>query len=97
MENANKTGDKVFGFVYVVKHSEDNAAYSLKEIVQKRTVIEKEMTEFLINGKDTVPVYAMNEYKGHRSRVFLEIFHPARGASFVSIGINISVMAIQMA
>nr|WP_243117247.1 hypothetical protein [Lacrimispora algidixylanolytica] len=97
MENTNKTGDKVFGFVYVVKHSEYNAAYSLKEIVQKITVIEKEMTEFLINGKDTVPVYAMNEFKGHRDRAFLGILHPARGASFVSIGINKSVMAFQMA
>jgi hypothetical protein len=38
------------------------------------------MSEFFINGEDTVPVYAMNEFKGHRSRTFLRILDPARGA-----------------
>lgn len=33
----------------------------------------------VLNGKDTVSVYAMNEFKGHRSRAFLGILAPQEG------------------
>jgi hypothetical protein len=44
VKNTNEARDKVFRFVYVVKHSQDNTADSLKETVQERAVIEKEMS-----------------------------------------------------
>ena len=71
VKNTNEAGDKVFGFVYVVKHPQENTADSLKEAVKERAVFEKEAAEFFINGKNTVPVYTMNEFKGHRSRACL--------------------------
>ena len=58
-----------------MKHAQDNAANSLKEAVQERPVIEKEVAEFFINSKNTVPVYAMNELKGHRNRAFVGILY----------------------
>lgn len=75
MKYTDKTGDKVFGLVDLVKHTENNTANSVKKAVQKRTVLEKKGTQFFVNGKDTMAVGAVYKFKGHTNRTFLGIFH----------------------
>ena len=57
-----------------MKHVHNNAADSLKKAVEKRTVFQKERTKFFINGKNTVSVSALNQFKSHGIGTFLSIF-----------------------
>lgn len=44
MENTNKPGSKVFGFIDFEKYTKDNASDGRKETIQKVPVLEKEMS-----------------------------------------------------
>ena len=39
MKNADKTGNKVFGLVEIMKHTKNDTADSLKEAVEERTIL----------------------------------------------------------
>lgn len=60
MKNTDKAGYKVLGFVYLIKHTKYNAADSIEQTVKKGTVFEKKVTEFFVNGKNTVAVGTLN-------------------------------------
>ena len=60
VENTDKAWDKVFRFVHLVKHTKYNAADSVKQTIQKRTILKKKMTELFVNGKNAVAVGTLN-------------------------------------
>ena len=97
MQDTDETRDKIFGLIDFMKHIHDNAADSLKEAVEKGTVFQKEMAKFLIHGKDTVSVFALDEFKGHGSRAFLSIFNTAgrTKAAFAPKGNKFHMSAIR--
>lgn len=66
MEDHDKTGSKIHGFVLLEKHAGNNAVYGMEKAVKEGTVIEKKVTELFINGKDTMTVCNIDELKGHR-------------------------------
>ena len=68
------TGSEILGFVDFPEHFRDNAAYGMEEAVKEITVFEKEVTEIFINGKDTVPVFYIDELKRHVCSAFHGIF-----------------------
>ena len=80
MKDANKAWNKVFRFVEVMEHTQDNTADSLKETVKERTVFQKEVAQFIINGENTVPVCAADQFKSDLSGALLGVFDPAGGA-----------------
>ena len=47
----------------------------MKETVKKGTIFEKEISEMIINGKDTVTVLDIDELKGHTGSAFLSLIH----------------------
>lgn len=69
VENHDKTGSKVHGLILLKKHAGNNTVYGMKEAVKERTVIQKKLPEMFINGKNTVAVGDIDEFKGHRGGV----------------------------
>lgn len=67
VEDHDKTGSEVHGFVLFKKHAGDNTCDGMEEAVKEGTVIKKEMAEVFIDGKDTVPVYDVYQFEGHGS------------------------------
>ena len=65
VEDADESGDKVFRLISVMEHPQDNTADSLEEAAQEGTVFQKEMSEFFVNGKNTMPVGTVDQLKGH--------------------------------
>lgn len=65
MENTNKTGSKVHGFILFVEHTENDRADSMKKAVEPGAVFFEKVAEFFWNGKDTVPVIAVDQFAGH--------------------------------
>ncbi len=43
----------------------NNTVHGMKETVKQCPVIQKEMPEIFINGKNTVPVGNVDQFKGH--------------------------------
>ena len=57
----------------------------MKKAVKKRTIKEKEVTKILINGKDTMPVLATDEFKRHVGCTLHRVFSTAeRGRAAVN-------------
>lgn len=82
MKDADKTGDEVSAFIYFVEKPEDDTADSLKKAVKPGTVIQEERTQVFINGKNEMPVSAVNEFKGHLSRAVNAVFVTAGRTKF---------------
>lgn len=80
MEDADETRHKVFGFVHFMEEPEDDTADSVKKAVKERAVVQKERTQFFINGKNEEPVCTVNEFKGHFSRAIDTVFIATGGA-----------------
>ena len=59
-KDTDEASNKVFRFIEVMEHTQDNAAYSLKKADKERAVFQKKVSQFFINGKDTMPVRAAN-------------------------------------
>ncbi len=66
VEDHDKAGSEVHGFVLFKKHAGNNAVYSMKKAVKERTVIEEKIPELLINGEDAMAVGNIDQFKGHR-------------------------------
>lgn len=74
MQNHNKPGSKVFGFIHLIKHTGDNAVHSVKKAVEQRVVFEKKGSEIFIDGKNTMTMSDMNQFEGHTGSAFHGIF-----------------------
>lgn len=66
MENTDKTGSEVFGFIEFEEHTKDNTADSRKKAVKEIAVFEEERAKFFGDGKDTVTVRDIKDFGGHR-------------------------------
>ena len=73
MEDADEARDKVLGHVNFIEHMRHDLADSLEKAVKEGTVLEEEMPELLINGKDAVVVLAAEELEGHGGGAFLAV------------------------
>ena len=51
----------------------------MEKAVEQAAVMEEEFTELFIDGKNTVTVGNINEFKGHRGSTFHGIFIAASG------------------
>ena len=71
MKDQNETGSEIFGFVIFMKQTEDNALDCLKKKTEKRSVFQKKVSEFRINGKNTVAVLDIDDLKRHGSGALL--------------------------
>lgn len=65
VEYHDETGSKVHGFILLKKHTGDNAVYGMEETVKERTVIQEKIPELFINGKNTMTVGDIDQFKGH--------------------------------
>ena len=66
VEDHDKTGSEVQGFVLFKKHTGNNAVYGMKKAVEEGAVIEEKAPELGINGKNTMPMGNIGQFKGHR-------------------------------
>lgn len=76
MKNADKARDKVFGFIQGEKEFFDDIGNSLEEAVEQVTVLKEKMAQGIVNGKDKMPVCAVDQLEGHGSRPVIRIFCP---------------------
>ena len=74
MKNTDKSWNKVFGLIYLVKHTEDDIPDGMKETVKERTVTEEINTQFFRDSKHAVSVGTGNEFAGHGKRTLLIVF-----------------------
>ena len=106
MKDADKAGNKISAFVQLVEKGEDDAADCLEKAVKEGAVVQEERAEVFINGKNKVPVRAVNEYGGHFSRTVNAVFITAGGAKpgmaaerdklkFTAVGASIHGTAIR--
>lgn len=79
MEDHEKTGGIVHGFILFEKHTGNDIVYRMKKAVKEGTVKEKKLPELFINGKDTMTVCDINQLKGHTGRALHGIFVSAGG------------------
>ena len=73
MQNHDKTRSEVSGFIEIRKHSGNNTGNRMKQAVKKGAVIEKELTEILTKGENTVTMLNINKLAGHGSGSFHRI------------------------
>lgn len=66
VEYHDETGSKVHGLILLKKHTGDNTVYSMEETVKERTVIQEKLPGLFVNGKNTMAVGNIDEFKGHR-------------------------------
>lgn len=65
VENHDKAGSEVHGLILFEKHAGNNAVYSMKKAVKERAVIQEKLPEVVINGKNTMPVGDIDQFKRH--------------------------------
>ena len=80
MEYHDETGSEIHGFILFEKHAGNNTVYSMEKAVKERTVIEEKIPELLINGKNTMTVSDIDEFKGHRGSALHGVKISASGA-----------------
>ena len=64
----------MLGFIEVKEHARDNTGNRMKQTIEQRTILQKELAEILIDCKNTVPVLDIDEFKGHGGSAFHRIF-----------------------
>ncbi len=79
MEDTDKPGSKAFRFIVFVEHTKDDTAYCGEETAKEGTVSEEEGSEFFRNGKDTVAVLDVQNFKGHGGGTVNGVFRTAGG------------------
>lgn len=67
MKNTDETGSKRLSLVDFAEHMKDDVANGMKKAVEKRAISAKENTEFFGDGKNTMPMNALNDLEGHGS------------------------------
>lgn len=74
MEDTDKAGDKIFGFVQREKEFFKDIGNSLKEAVEQGTVFQEKRPEGIVDGEDQMPVSTVDKFKGHSCRPVIGIF-----------------------
>ena len=80
MEHHDKSGSEIQGLVLLVKHLGNNTVHGMKEAVEQCPVIKEKLAEIPVNGKNTVAVGDVDQFKGHRGSTLHGIEIPAGGA-----------------
>ena len=63
MEHHDKSGSEIQGLVLLVKHLGNNTVHGMKEAVKQCPVIKGNLAEILVNGKNTVAVGDVDQFK----------------------------------
>ncbi len=79
VENHDETGGIVFRFINLIKKAADNTGNSMKEAVKEIAVIKEKRAQKFINGKYTMTVRDMKQFKRHFSCSFHSIFRATGG------------------
>lgn len=74
MEDTDKAGDKIFGFVQREKEFFKDIGNSLKEAVEQGAVFQEKRPEGIVDGEDQMPVSTVDKFKGHSRRPVIGIF-----------------------
>ena len=74
MQNHDKTGSKILGFIQLEKHPGNHTVYCMKKTVKERAVPKEKIPEVFIDGKDTMAVPDIDEFKRHGGRTLHGIF-----------------------
>lgn len=64
----------VFRFVHFEKHTRDYTGNRMKKAVEQSTVFQEKVTEFFVNGKNTMAMLDINKLKRHGSSAVHGIF-----------------------
>ena len=80
MKDADKSGSKVLFFVDVFKKSGDYIVNRVKEFIEQRAVFQEKVSEVFINGKNKMPVLAVEHLAVKGERTLQGIFHTTGGA-----------------
>ncbi len=80
MEDKDKPGRVVHGFVHFVEHTQNDAAYGMKKAVKECAVFQEKIPQVFINSKNTMPVLDVYQFKGHVSSPLHSVFVAASGA-----------------
>ena len=79
MKNHDVAGSEVFGFIKFEKHTGNDAVNCMKKTVKKGAVMEEKITEIFINGKNTVAMSNIDQFKRHIGSAFHGIFVTTSG------------------
>ena len=79
VQDTDETRDKVLFVIEIVEHAQDDTADSVKEFRKERAVSEEVMTQFFGDGKNQMPVFAVQDFKRHGSDAILRVFDTAGG------------------
>lgn len=82
MEDTEKAGNKIFGFVQREKEFFKDIGNSLKEAVEQGTVFQEKRPEGIVDGEDQMPVSTVDKFKGHSCRPVIGIFSSTGRAKF---------------
>lgn len=74
MQNHNEPGSEVSGFIQLIKHTGNNTVNCMKKTVEQRTVKNKKLPEIFVNGKNTMAVPYIDQFKRHTGRAFHRVF-----------------------
>ena len=66
VEDHDKAGSEVHGFIELQEHTGNDAGDGMEETIEERAVIEEEISKLRIDSKDTVAVDNVEQLKGHR-------------------------------
>ena len=66
VEDHDKAGGEVHGFIELQEHTGNDAGDGMEETIEERAVMEEEVPKLRINSKDTVAVDNVDQLKGHR-------------------------------
>ena len=63
MQNHDEAGSEVHGLILLKEHTGDNAVYGMEKAVKEGAVFQEKIPEVFINGKDTVAVCGIDQFK----------------------------------
>lgn len=86
MKDTDKAWGKVFRFVELKKHPQDDIPDRMEQAVKEGVVLKKKDTEFLRDGKDTMSVGTGDHLAGHTESAFLVVQVSAGGAEAALTG-----------
>lgn len=70
MKNHDESRDKVLRLVELGKHTQNNTGNSMKKTMKQGAIFREERAKILINGKNTMAMSNVNEFKSHGSSTF---------------------------
>ena len=65
MQDHDKTGSKILGFIQLEKHPGNHTVYCMKKTVKEREVPKEKIPEVFIDGEDTMAVPDIDGFKRH--------------------------------